>query len=1305
MPISGSNGYRSGIVTLPNRVKLREMDSRIGMYPTIARTGDSDRMGNLSTVPFNDEDVHIFKDTSKVTNKSNYDLSADSQILNYSAASNLIFWVDFVPYPYLSGPIVKVGSVSSTTYGGSGFGYLDTDTSDHQLNLIGENRHNVFLAYNALNYEAVIDFASTTNDLSFGDGSSDSPFTISFWYYRNSAADITFERLLAKSHTSFPSTTEFLVTWSPSTPRFYFSLYDASSGGRIQAEMHHLSEDFFDAKWTNIVLTYDGSGSFSGMNIYLNGVKQPVIDASSGTYVAMEAVSTRLSIGDDYDGAPEADGRFAELSFFNTVLSDANIKAIINMTTKRYLPYQVRLGVNAISGSQEYLNAYATPNEDHPAGLYSFGVTKQGITDQPFLEDYKRLTNRKNKNVENLNFYDDSRVNLKDIQFYKTGTLESTYPGFSSKLQDKTIIQIPLPCQEETTFGYTEVSTNGDTNTQLSTTDLSDLKNQFMVYYNKDLKRWEKIARGFGGNTVDTGSFTGTEIYTKVGELIDEAAVGFAHVSTIVATGTQPGNPQQGAEIYSQDALSVIGKPTSVFGFPTHGKFHATGSQVIKMSDYISQPILVEKLNLKFNVKLEFASSNSAGRYAHVMTYISGTSTNPTSNYYEDDFVYVMPTFFMLRQYKQSKTSFVRDFSLKFNTNDTLATFGNKFGTYKKGLANFSTDSNPYDIDFEIPGFFKLNSGSDATTYVDTNRDLITYGQIAWYAKEREDQSRFESMNKLLNMLPGDRKISLLTSGNLVNAPVTSEGNTWTGVADDSLPPVTGTFEFDFKCRTTAVIPPTYGPQILVNDTQRYWGVLGMEYSGGRTLPVDNTTPVDSSIKTFINPKPMNETLRGLVNNIPAYTVGDTVLTRQHAFSSQEPQPTIFPTSSNLDLDSPYILFPEDNIILGWQYPFGSIDHANQLPNQLSESKNNMTLFGDSVLTIFGSQIKQGKEFHDTLNQPLTSEAVHEAIHYDNPVVDQYIINVSTEYSGSYLDDYVTGSVGSEVKSILGEDDNFLSGSFQRFNKCIDNKEVFFDTLKPTLEDLINLDSSLGQINPVGNYKSIDLNLAWHKTFVYNNDLLRSSKEFAWAGAGGGFLGTLAPINSGIRVFGSSGGALFHNLGSNKSVTISRDHEIVASTEGIHTDNNDYNYQVYGFGSGIGHQGFKHVGFAGSTSIIERPRGWKYGLLNGIKQKTSVVFRPDRFTGQRADILEQRRDSRFYLIENAQTLDSPVKVNFVLDDEENDVYINLNEDEIAKNTFESSNISIYCTSSIPYIDDENVVNRNYDNLSNRTIEV
>ena len=62
MPVSGSNGYKSGIVTLPNRVRIREMDSRTGMYPTIARTGDATRGGNLSIPEFDDAQTVIFEE-------------------------------------------------------------------------------------------------------------------------------------------------------------------------------------------------------------------------------------------------------------------------------------------------------------------------------------------------------------------------------------------------------------------------------------------------------------------------------------------------------------------------------------------------------------------------------------------------------------------------------------------------------------------------------------------------------------------------------------------------------------------------------------------------------------------------------------------------------------------------------------------------------------------------------------------------------------------------------------------------------------------------------------------------------------------------------------------------------------------------------------------------------------------------------------------------------------------------------------------------------------------------------------------
>ncbi len=61
MPILRSSVFRSGIVTLPNRIRLREMDSRIGVYPKISRIGDKDRRGNNEVNLFDDSETVIFK--------------------------------------------------------------------------------------------------------------------------------------------------------------------------------------------------------------------------------------------------------------------------------------------------------------------------------------------------------------------------------------------------------------------------------------------------------------------------------------------------------------------------------------------------------------------------------------------------------------------------------------------------------------------------------------------------------------------------------------------------------------------------------------------------------------------------------------------------------------------------------------------------------------------------------------------------------------------------------------------------------------------------------------------------------------------------------------------------------------------------------------------------------------------------------------------------------------------------------------------------------------------------------------------
>ena len=91
--------------------------------------------------------------------------------------------------------------------------------------------------------------------------------------------------------------------------------------------------------------------------------------------------------------------------------------------------------------------------------------------------------------------------------------------------------------------------------------------------------------------------------------------------------------------------------------------------------------------------------------------------------------------------------------------------------------------------------------------------------------------------------------------------------------------------------------------------------------------------------------------------------------------------------------NNPYILHPEDNLIFGWQLPtnqyIGYFKSATEPPNADAVSVPFLTgsifnlEFDNSVpqkVILYGSQIKEGKEYHDTLNQLLVADNVHEEI-------------------------------------------------------------------------------------------------------------------------------------------------------------------------------------------------------------------------------------------------------------------------------------------------------------------------------------
>jgi len=106
-------------------------------------------------------------------------------------------------------------------------------------------------------------------------------------------------------------------------------------------------------------------------------------------------------------------------------------------------------------------------------------------------------------------------------------------------------------------------------------------------------------------------------------------------------------------------------------------------------------------------------------------------------------------------------------------------------------------------------------------------------------------------------------------------------------------------------------------------------------------------------------------------------------------------------------VEHPYLLMPEDELVFGMDWLPSVISYAGHA-NELTGSYVKLLSTGSATVTFYGSFIKEGKPSSPMLNQHLTSDAVHEVVG-NEPIYDQFMINQRHEYSGSYIDNIMRG--------------------------------------------------------------------------------------------------------------------------------------------------------------------------------------------------------------------------------------------------------------------------------------------------------
>tara|TARA_B100000287_G_scaffold147328_2_gene139052 strand:- start:443 stop:2371 length:1929 start_codon:yes stop_codon:yes gene_type:complete len=166
---------------------------------------------------------------------------------------------------------------------------------------------------------------SDSDNLSFGDGSSDSAFSVSAWVKMTDASGFP---ILSK--TGFDPNTEWGFGCNGSD-LLYLKLMDNDTDVYIRRFSAALT--IYEGNWIHVAATYDGSSSTSGMHLYVNGVLADDSVATLGTYNAMHQTSADLYIGHtkyNASGTIYSEGNIDEVAIWNKELTADEITQIYN---------------------------------------------------------------------------------------------------------------------------------------------------------------------------------------------------------------------------------------------------------------------------------------------------------------------------------------------------------------------------------------------------------------------------------------------------------------------------------------------------------------------------------------------------------------------------------------------------------------------------------------------------------------------------------------------------------------------------------------------------------------------------------------------------------------------------------------------------------------------------------------------------------------------------------------------------------------------------------------------------------------
>ena len=172
-----------------------------------------------------------------------------------------------------------------------------------------------------------------SDSFSFGNGSTDSPFSLSAWI---NMTDATKFRILNKAAgVQASSLKEYLFSLGSDDKIIFYLYQDNISTTRIGKKYNGAALTSYEGQWIHLAGTYDGSSDVDGIKIYLNGIRVDDLDAITGTYTAMQNTTSNLGLG-VLGGSNYANGKIASTQIYNRALSANEVLHNYNALKSRF---------------------------------------------------------------------------------------------------------------------------------------------------------------------------------------------------------------------------------------------------------------------------------------------------------------------------------------------------------------------------------------------------------------------------------------------------------------------------------------------------------------------------------------------------------------------------------------------------------------------------------------------------------------------------------------------------------------------------------------------------------------------------------------------------------------------------------------------------------------------------------------------------------------------------------------------------------------------------------------------------------